>query len=182
MNAARSLVSSQPFAAALLIAASVALTLGFACALPLAAFAVVASLSFNRAGAAATMIGVWFANQLVGFSVLHYPTDSSTLVWGAVLGGVALLSLLVADIALTLGKKSPLAIVIAFVLSFLAYQGSILAAAVIGGNDISYFTAEVLGRVVLINAISLAALLAARAVAAPFFVVKPATNGAIRHA
>lgn len=179
MNAARSLMLSQPFAAALLIAASVALTLGFACAVPLAAIAVVASLSFNRAGAAAVMIGVWLANQIIGFAVLHYPTDSGTLVWGVVLGGVALLSLAVANAVLTL-RSGPLAIVAAFVAGFVAYQGSILAVATLSGNDISYFTFEVLARVFAINAVTLAGLLAIRAVAVRL--VAGASDGLIRHA
>lgn len=179
MNAARSLLLSQPFAAALLIAASVALTLGFACAVPLAAFAVVASLSFNRAGAAAVMIGVWLANQIIGFAVLHYPTDPSTLAWGVALGGVALLSLAVANAVLT-RRAGPLAMIAAFVAAFVAYQGSIIAVAMLGGNDVSYFTLDVLARVVAINAVTLAGLLAVRAVA--LRLVAGASDGFLRHA
>src|SRR3974390_2972523 len=87
---------SAGVAIVLLTAASAVLTLGFACAVPFAAFATISALLFNRSAAIATVLSVWFADQIIGFTCLHYPTDFSTFAWGAALGGIALLSLVAA--------------------------------------------------------------------------------------
>jgi len=59
--------------------ASVLFTLGFACAVPLAAFAAIAAMSFGRREALAAIGAVWLANQAWGFAVMHYPMDRETL-------------------------------------------------------------------------------------------------------
>jgi hypothetical protein len=56
----------RPLWIALLVAASVAFTLGFACATPLAAFAAIAALSMPRKDALLLIGLVWLANQAVG--------------------------------------------------------------------------------------------------------------------
>ena len=81
----------------LLVAASVAFSLGFACAVPLAAFAAAAALTLSSADALVLILLVWLANQLVGFSVLGYPWTVSTFAWGMVLGVVAVLATLVSQ-------------------------------------------------------------------------------------
>jgi hypothetical protein len=57
----------RPLWIALLVAASVAFTLGFACATPLAAFAAIAALSMPRKDALLLIGLVWLANQAIGF-------------------------------------------------------------------------------------------------------------------
>src|SRR6478672_11457090 len=79
---------------ALVVGASVGLSLGFACAMPFAAFAAAAALTLPRRGALALILSVWFANQLVGFTALSYPLTASTFEWGAALGAVAVLATL----------------------------------------------------------------------------------------
>src|SRR5262245_66177034 len=79
---------------AVLVGASVAFTLGFACAVPLAAFAGAAALTLSRRDALALIVAVWLANQVVGFAALGYPWTASTFVWGAALGAVAILATL----------------------------------------------------------------------------------------
>jgi hypothetical protein len=49
--------------------ASIAFSLGFACATPFAAFAAAASLIMNRRDAMLLVALVWLANQGVGFGV-----------------------------------------------------------------------------------------------------------------
>jgi hypothetical protein len=78
-------------------AASVAFSLGLACAVPLAAFAAAAALTLSRQDALVLIIAVWLANQLVGFAVLDYPWTTSAFAWGAALGAVAILPLLLAN-------------------------------------------------------------------------------------
>src|SRR5215510_1160511 len=77
---------------AVLVAASVAFTLGLACAVPLAAFAAAAAFTLPRWDALVLIVAVWLANQLVGFAVLDYPWTASTFAWGAALGAVAILA------------------------------------------------------------------------------------------
>src|SRR5215470_851248 len=82
----------RPTWIALLVAASIAFSLGFACATPFAAFAAAAALTMNRRSALLLVGLVWLANQGTGFIVLHYPWRTDSLAWGAGLGIVALLS------------------------------------------------------------------------------------------
>jgi len=145
-----------------LVVASVALTLGFACAVPLAAFAVIAAWTLRPAAAVAAMLAVWFANQVIGFACLHYPTDASTLAWGAALGVIALLTLGAAGAVLA-RIGGALGIVASFVAAFAAYQGSVYAACLLSGTDVTHFTFAVVSRVFLINAASLGGPLALRA-------------------
>ena len=78
MNDNWALRHSTGVAIILLTAASVVLTLGFACALPLAAFATISALLFKRGPAIAALLSVWLANQVIGFTCLHYPADFIT--------------------------------------------------------------------------------------------------------
>ncbi|HWX14176.1 MAG TPA: hypothetical protein VNY06_04850 [Methylocella sp.] len=57
-----------------LILLSVAFSLGFSCAVPLAPFATI--------GALTVLIGaVWLANQMTGFALLHYPLERTAFAW-----------------------------------------------------------------------------------------------------
>ena len=153
---------STPIAVSLLVAASAALTLGFACALPLAAFGTFSAVAFRRGAATVAVFSVWLVNQIIGFAFMGYPLDASTLAWGAALGGVGLLSLGAAGMALA-RLRGAFAIVASFLVAFVAYQGSIYLACLASGTDVTHFTAAVVGRVFLINAASLGALVAVRA-------------------
>jgi hypothetical protein len=148
--------------AALLVVASVALTLGFACALPLAAFAVMSAMLFGPAAAVGSIVTVWLANQIVGFTYLGYPTDLSTLAWGAALGAIALLSLASAGAVLA-RVGGFVGIGASFILAFVVYQGAIYAACLASGTDVSHFTVTVVTRVFLINAAAFGGFLALRA-------------------
>ena len=86
----------RPIWIALLVIASIAFSLGFACATPFAAFAAAAALTMNRRDTMLLVGLVWLANQGVGFGVLH-PWTADCLAWGVGLGIVALLSALGAE-------------------------------------------------------------------------------------
>ena len=145
---------------ALLVAASLAFTLGFACAVPFAAFGAIAALTLPRKDALLLTLGLWLVNQVVGFTVLHYPWDGMTLVWGAALGVVALLSTAAAQAVV--GSRGVIAASLAgFTAAFVAYEGSlfIVSAAALGGTE--DYTPAIVGRILAINAAAFAALLAA---------------------
>jgi hypothetical protein len=164
---------STPVAFSLLIAASLALTLGFACALPLAAFAAIAALSFGPLAGALALVAVWAANQACGFAVLHYPLDATTLAWGGALGllGLAAYAAARATLARVGGL---LGAGVAFLAAFAVFQGMLFALDVGAGLDPSVFVTPILVRLFVINLAAFGALLAARALLTRGHAVDPA--------
>jgi hypothetical protein len=144
----------------LLVVSSVAFTLGFACAVPFAAFGAIAALTLPRRDALLLTAALWLVNQAIGFAILHYPLDGMTLVWGAVLGGIAVLSTVAAQ-AVIEGRGLALAPAAGFAAAFVAYEVSLylVSAGALGGTE--DFTAAIVGRILAINAAGFAALLAA---------------------
>lgn len=144
---------------ALLVAASVAFTLGFACAVPFAAFGAIAALTLPRRDALLLTVALWLVNQVIGFTILHYPWDGLTFVWGAVLGIVALLSTGTAQAAAV--RRGIIAASLAgFAAAFVVYEGSLylVSAAALGGTE--DFTPPIIGRIFEINAAAFVGLLA----------------------
>jgi hypothetical protein len=168
----------------LLIAASVATSLGFACAVPLAAFAAAAALTLSQRDRLFLVGAVWLANQIVGFAFLDYPRDANTIAWGVALGVVALLSTVVAHgLARRLTGMSAMAVpVVTFLAAFLVYEGAVFVfALMLGGTE--DFTPAIIGQIFAINAIAMAALLVANRLAAAIGLVAPADLRAVeRHA
>ena len=151
MNDNWALRHSTGVAIILLTAASVVLTLGFACALPLAAFATISALLFKRGPAIAALLSVWLANQVIGFTCLHYPADFITFAWGAALGGIALVSLGAAGAVLA-RVHGFAGLGLGLSATFAVYEGSIYAASLASGADVSHFTLDGVTRIFLINA------------------------------
>jgi len=145
---------------ALLVAASLGCTLGFACALPFAAFGAIAALTLPRRDALLLTVALWLVNQVIGFAILHYPGDGLTLVWGAVLGLVAMLSTVAAQ-GVTPGRGIVAAALAGFAASFVVYEGSLylVSALALGGTE--DFTVAIVARILAINAAAFAGLLAA---------------------
>lgn len=137
-----------------LSAASVALTLGFACAAPLAAIAAFAALRLERSQAIGLVGSVWFANQLAGFALLSYPLDQACVGWGVALGMSALLALEAARRVRAHGM------IASFVAAFAAYEAFLFALTVATGSDLAPYAPAAASRVLLIEAISFAALAA----------------------
>jgi hypothetical protein len=152
----------HPLWLALLVAASVVFSLGLACAVPLAAFAAAAALSLSRPDALLLIVLVWLANQLVGFTLLNYPWDASTLAWGAVLCVVAVLATLAGQWIAGRLANAPRAFTAAatFPAAFAVYEAALFAvsAAWLGGTEI--YTAAIQGRIFAINAAAFVGLLA----------------------
>jgi hypothetical protein len=167
---------------ALLAAASVALTLGFACALPLAAFAAISALLFKPRAAVGAVLAVWLMNQVICFAFLHYPTDVSAIAWGLALGAIGLLSLGAAVLVLwRLGGVA--GVVASFLAAFIVYEGAVYIACVTSGTGAGSFTAPIMARIFVINAVSFAALLAARELLARSVVGRRTeASAALRHA
>jgi hypothetical protein len=166
----------------LLAASSVALTLGFACALPLAAFATISALIFQPRAAVSAVLIVWLMNQIIGFSILHYPTDASTIAWGFALGVIGILSLGAASLVLSrLGGF--VGVLAGFLSAFVVYEGAIYIVCVTSGAGVGSFTSPIMTRIFLINAASFGGLLAARELLARMGLGRRTeASAALRHA
>jgi hypothetical protein len=149
---------------ALMVAASVACTLGFACAVPFAAFGAIGAMTLSRRDALLLAVALWLVNQIIGFTMLHYPWDPMTLTWGAILGGTAVLSTVAAQATI---RQQGIVVTAAasFAAAFVAYEGGLylVSATVMGGTE--NFTPAIVIRILELNAAGFAVLLAAALVA-----------------
>jgi hypothetical protein len=151
----------RPIWIALLVAASIAFSLGFACATPFAAFAAAAALTMNRRDAMLLVGLVWLANQGVGFGVLHYPWTADCLAWGVGLGIVALLSALGAEFGAKrfIAVNGLLASTVAFLSAFGVYEGLLFIASMIFQSGVADYAPAIVGRIFAINAVAFIGLL-----------------------
>ena len=151
----------HPLWLASLVAAGVIFSLGLACAVPLAAFAAAAALSLSRRDALLLILLVWLANQLVGFTVLHYPWTASTFTWGVVLGAVAILATLAGQwiTGRLVDARRAFTVTATFLIAFAVYEAALFAvsATLLGGTEI--YTAAIQGRIFAINAAAFVGLL-----------------------
>jgi hypothetical protein len=164
---------------ALLVAASVAFTLGFACAMPFAAFGAAAALTLPRRDALLVTGAAWLANQIIGFAVLGYPGTANTIAWGAVLGIVAVLTTLTAQgVVGRFGHRGVVAVLGSFLGAFAIYEGALflVSATLLGGTE--DYQLSIVIRILEINAAALIGLL----VLSRLGVVAGLANGpALRH-
>ncbi|WOJ88477.1 hypothetical protein RZS28_11640 [Methylocapsa polymorpha] len=146
---------------ALLVAASIAFTLGFACATPFAAFAAAAALTMTRRNALFLVGLVWLANQGVGFGVLHYPWTADCLAWGFGLGVVALLSTLAAEFGAKhfIAADRTVASTAAFLSAFALHEGLLFMASIIFQSGVEAYAPAIVGRIFAINAVAFLGLL-----------------------
>lgn len=143
---------------AVLVVASVAFALCFACATPLVAFGTLAALTLPRAHALGLIATIWLANQLIGYGVLDYPTDFSSYAWGGVLGVAAICATLSAAFVAARVKDDLTALlVLPFITSFAVYQAMMFVAALfIGGME--GMAPEIIGWASVVNAAAFAGL------------------------
>jgi hypothetical protein len=132
-----------------------------ACATPFAAFAVVAAAMLPLRPALLVVTGAWLVNQSIGFGVLHYPVDGSTIAWGFVIGAAALAATAVSSAVLRAlpQGRTPLMLAIALIAAYAAYELVLLAATPALGGE-GAFTASIVTRIGLTSAVWLAGLVA----------------------
>lgn len=150
----------RPFWLVLLIAASVAFTLGFACAVPFAAFAAIAATTLDRRDGLWLAVGLWLANQIVGFGFMGYPTDPMTIAWGLALGAVAVLTTFA---AYWVCGKLPYAEagtrgIVAFAAAFVVYEGTLALLSLTPLGGIENYTFGIVGYILVLNAVAAAGL------------------------
>jgi hypothetical protein len=150
----------------LLVAASVGFSLGFACAVPLAAFATIAALTLPRREALLFTGAVWLANQAAGFGVLGYPTDANTIAWGAVMGIAALLAVIAGHWAAGGRRTAVIRALTAFAAAFVVYEAVLFIAAVAALGAVENFSPAIVGYVLALNAVGLVVLYGLNLIAA----------------
>ncbi len=140
------------FSFALLTASCALASLALACATPFAAFAVIASAMLPSRPAFLVVTGAWLVNQAIGFAALHYPIDSSTILWGLVIGAAALAATAASTTVLRAlpQSRTPLVLALAFVCAYGAYELVLFAATPFLGGAGS-FTAAIITRLGLLN-------------------------------
>ncbi|MCP3373566.1 hypothetical protein [Bradyrhizobium cajani] len=150
------------FCCALLTVSCALASFALACATPFAAFAVLAAAMLPLRPALLVVTGAWLVNQTIGFGVLHYPVDGSTVAWGFVIGAAALLATAVSSAVLrTLPQgRTPLMLAITLVAAYATYELVLLAATPALGGE-GAFTAAIVARIGLTSAAWLAGLVAA---------------------
>jgi hypothetical protein len=146
---------------ALLVIAGFAFSLGFACAMPFAAFAAAAALTLSRRDALPVMLAVWSANQLVGFALLGYPWTASTLAWGVAMGVAVVLATMAGQWSYgrSVDALRVVGFTVTFLVAFAVYELGLFAVAILllGGSE--DFTWDILTRIFAINAAACAGLL-----------------------
>ena len=136
------------------------LSLGFACAEPLAAFAAIGAVTLRRRDALVVIAAVWLVNQFIGFAVLHYPLERGALAWGGALCAAALVATLAARWGsgrLSQSNRFTRAGA-AFMAAFAAYEGILFAISAMSATGIADFAPAIVLRIFLINATAFAML------------------------
>lgn len=119
---------------------------------PLVGFAAVAGNTLTRKKALITVTGIWFANQLYGFTIRQYPITLESLTWGLVIGlGMLTVTWLVTALRPQLSRCNlqgySLWLAISLIGGYAIYQGSIvLVVQWMGGHG---FSSTILGKIFL---------------------------------
>jgi hypothetical protein len=145
----------------LLTAASVLTTLALACATPFSALGALTALHLRRADGIVLTATVWLSSQVIGFGLLHYPHTVKTYIWGAALLICALACMAGATAAVSrMRQASPVARGLgALLVAMIVFKAMIFLFGIgLGGNE-GAFSAHVLARFVVTNAIAFAGLL-----------------------
>jgi hypothetical protein len=140
------------FCLILLVAAAALASLVFACATPFAAFAAIAVSMLRLPAALSIVAATWVVNQAIGFGVLGYPTDPSTILWGVAIGAGALFATLVAALAWRLPSIGrPMSLVVSLVAGYAAYEIVLFGFAAVLG-DSGAFAIAIVARLGFLNA------------------------------
>lgn len=145
---------------AILIVATIAFTLVFACAAPFAAFGAAAALTLSRRDALLATVALWLVNQITGYLVVGYPWTLNSVAWGPALGIAAVLGTLSAQwVVRRLAEAGGLVRALtALILAFAVYEVAIflVSAALLGGLEM--FAPVIVGQVFVTNVAALVGL------------------------
>lgn len=163
-GASRRLAPVEPrlaplFCLVLLTAGCAVASCVLACATPFPAYGVVAAAMLPLSSALAVAGAAWVVNQAIGFGLLGYPHDVSTLGWGVALGLAALAAVVAAKAALRVRASTPVALGAAGICAYAAYELVLFAFTPVLGDE-SAFSAAIVGRLGVLNLLWLIGLVA----------------------
>lgn len=143
-----------------LVAAAVLFSFALACAMPFAAIGALAALVLPWREALVTAILGWLVNQVIGFGALGYPTDMTTLAWGAVLGLSAVAAVMAALVSQRQRARHffVAGALIAFAAALLAQQAVVYAASWLLPSHPSAFSLPVIWQIGWTNALAFVTL------------------------
>lgn len=146
----------------------------YACAAPLAAISALAAIKMGRADGLALVMISWLANQAVGYVLLDYPQTTNSFAWGGAIGLAAIAGFVSARAVSRIGLPLLLSLGAAFLAAFAAYETTLYMAGIVLGSSDEAFSLPVVGRILVINAVSFAALIALHKAAVAMSLLKPA--------
>jgi hypothetical protein len=136
--------------------AAIGTTFALSCVTPFAALAVALAGTVGLRASLRVMIVIWLANQVIGFGFFHFPHTANAYLWGVAIGAAAVVTTIVASVVMKYGSfwATPFRIGLTLLLGFVAYEMTLLAAAVfLGGFET--FRPAIVAQLALINAVSL---------------------------
>ena len=141
--------------------AALGATVALSCVTPFAALAVALAGTVGLRASLRVTIGVWLANQLIGFGLFHFPGTFETFLMGVAIGAAAVLGTIAAWIILNRwrSRRVLLRLGLALAVSFATYELTLLAAVVFLG-DLETFRPAIVAELGLVNAVSLAGMIA----------------------
>ena len=120
----------------LLTVATTLSTLALACMTPFAALAAVAAVHMRRRDGVLVMLATWIVNQTIGFGLMNYGSDPSTIAWGIGIGAAAVAAVLAGGAASARVRPYPAKLAVAFVAAFVAFKAVLaLCALELGGIE-----------------------------------------------
>jgi hypothetical protein len=145
---------------ALIAALSIAGSLAFACAAPLAAIAALAATRMDARTGLALVVAAWLTNQIVGHGFLNYPQTFESYAWGAAIGIATIAAFATARAAGKLSRAWPLRLAVSFFVAFATYELALYVAGIPLGSSTDAFSASVVARIFEVNLVSFAGLIA----------------------
>lgn len=130
---------------------------GLTCAVPLVAFAAICALRQSRAQALLFMAVLWLADELIAFTLLGFPARAVAFGWAGLIGTAILAATWAAGAVAKRSTRGSMLTV--FVTAFAVYEGVMWAVSSLIGAAHGAFTAGILLQVLVLNAVTFAALL-----------------------
>jgi hypothetical protein len=127
-----------------------------------------------RAAEGAALVGTaWLTNQVIGYLVLGYPLAWDTAAWGILIGVASFAGLAAAGLVSRSNLSGAAGALLAFAAAFIAYEAVLYAATAVLPSD-GTFSAPVIAKILLINAVAFAGLLLFYWSAVALHVLRPA--------
>jgi len=155
-------------------------SLALACAAPFAALAVVAAQRLAPREALLTLLLAWLANQAIGYGLLDYPVDATSIGWGIALGLAAFAALFAAWAMMRRIPDRWFALAMGFTAAFIANQAVLylLGLGLPGGEGA--FTWSIIAEVLRSNVLGFSVLLVVLGIADAVAVKVSARNATAR--